>query len=96
MSLKDFDRVPKLNDAIISKIFQFYDFGALGTMAFPAKHVFVGGEVGEVGEVCYPQDFDFPNDAPLTIAKRFCTGADDFDEVRDASFWAIGKELLDE
>ena len=59
VSLKDFDRVPKLNDAIISmndaiitKIFQFDDFGALGAMAFPAKQVFVGGDDGEVGEVC--------------------------------------------
>lgn len=96
VSLKDFDRVPKLADAIIFEIFQLDDFGAFGAMAFPAKHVFVGGEVGEVGEVCYPQDFDFPNDAPILISKSFRAGAADFDEMRNAGFLAFWREFLDE
>ena len=96
MSLKDFDRVPKLADAIIFEIFQFDDLGAFGATAFPSKQVFVGGDGGEVCEVCYPQDFDFPNDAPIRTFNGFCAGADHFDEVRDAGFWAIGKKFLDE
>jgi hypothetical protein len=47
---------------IIFEVSQFDDFASLRTMAFPTKHICIGGDGSGISEVSHPNNRNFPNE----------------------------------